>query len=73
MTLKPREIWEKGTSLDHAWYAWSNEKLRAEYDTLGTYVFSQPNAGENPLAAVANIVGSYQKAKAVPEERPLMC
>jgi hypothetical protein len=69
MTLKPREIWEKGTSLDDAWYAWSNEKWRAEYDALGSYSPPQADAGQNPLATMASIVGSYQRARAVPQER----
>lgn len=44
MTLKPREIWEKGTSLDDAWYAWSNEEQREAYDALGSYSPPQPIA-----------------------------
>ncbi len=69
MPLKPREIWEKGTSLSEAWYTWSNEKRREEYDALRSYSPPQPNAGQNPLAAAASIVRSYQRAKAVPQER----
>ncbi|MFA8442941.1 hypothetical protein [Yoonia sp.] len=69
MTLKPREIWEKGTPLDDAWYAWSNEKLRAEYDALESNSPPQPIAGQSPLAAMASIVGSYQRAKDAPLKR----
>jgi len=69
MPLKPREIWEKATPLDDAWYAWSNEKLRAEYDALESNYPPQPIAEQSPLAAMASIVGSYQKAKDAPLKR----
>ena len=69
MPLKPREIWEKGTPLDDAWYAWSNEKRREEYDALESYSPPQAGTGQNPLAAMASIFGSYQRARAVPQER----
>lgn len=69
MPLKPRKIWEKGTSLDDAWYAWSNEKWREEYDALESYPPPPADAGQNALAAVAGIIGAYQRTKDAPLER----
>ncbi|MBD3677973.1 MAG: hypothetical protein HUJ27_06160 [Rhodobacteraceae bacterium] len=69
MPLKPREIWEKGTPLDEAWYAWSNEKRREDYDALGSYSPPKVDAGQDPLAALASIVGSIQKISDAPRQR----
>lgn len=69
MPPKPREIWEKGTSLSEAWYDWSNDVLRKRFDKLGGSPDLEPNEGQGLLDAMAGIASALQKVLDQPRQK----